>query len=155
MHLIRRVTATGTLLVLASVAGVTPAHAADDTTPVVLSDLSPATISALLGLLLPLIVALLTKYNVAPGVRIWINMLLSAAAGVVGTLVASDGGFAWVTFILATISAFLTSALAYVSVYKPTGAAAGLANKTKGFGVGTPVALADAPEEHPADPQAA
>ena len=92
------------------------AHADDGTTPVVLSDLSPAAVSALLGLILPLIVALLTKYNVAPGVRIWMNLLLSAAASVVGTLVAADGSFAWVTFILSTLTAFLTSALAYVSV---------------------------------------
>lgn len=149
MHIVRRIAATGAVLTLVSVAGAPVASAADDTTPVVLSDLSPATISALLGLLLPLVVALLTKYDVAPGVRIWVNMFLSAAAGAVGTLIASDGGFAWVTFILSSVAAFLTSALAYMGVYKPTGAAAGVASKTASFGFGSSQSLAGVPDEHP------
>lgn len=120
-------------------------------TPLVLSDLSAATVSSLLALFLPLVVALLTKYDVAPTVRIWVNMFLSAAAGAVGTLVASDGGFAWLTFILSSVAAFLTSALTYMAVWKPTGAAQSVAAKTENVGVGTTRSPAATPDSVAAD----
>lgn len=109
-----------------------------DSVPVVLQDLSPASVAAILGLALPALVALLTKYDVVAKVRIWVNMALSALAGAASLIVASDGSYGWTAWLLSSLAAFLTSIIAYVGVYKPTGAAASVAAKTENFGVGTP-----------------
>ena len=106
--------------------------------PVNYSDLSPANVAMLLGLLIPILVSLLAKENVSNGVKIVLNLVLTAAASVVGTLVAPDGShFTWTTFVISWIAAFLTSTLAYLGVYKPAGISGGITSATPNFGVGS------------------
>jgi len=119
-------------------------------------DLENATmISQLLGLAIPFLVALVTKRVASGGLKGVINLLLSAIAGSVTYLVASDGGYDVTGFVNSTVNVFIVSITAYYGVYKPTGVSETVQNKTANIGLGKPeLTTDDAVEvvEVPAEP---
>lgn len=87
------------------------------------------------GGLLPFVTAFLVKVQGRNGVKILINLLLSAVTGLVGTAVVAGG-----TAVLSSTSivnagmTFALSTLAYVGVYKPVRMPEAIPGTNKGFG---------------------
>jgi hypothetical protein len=109
----------------------------------------------LLGLLIPLLTALLTKKLASQGLKAVVTLISSVLLGSIAYLVAADGGYDWEGFVNAFINAFLPAIAAYYGLWKPTGVAGTVANKTARFGVGSPPMLqtSDKGAESVADPE--
>lgn len=94
----------------------------------------------LLGLLIPLLTALLTKKFAAQGTKAVITLVASALLGSIAYLATVDGGYDWAGFVNAFINAFLPAIAGYYGLWKPTGVAGTVAQKTQNFGIGrTPI----------------
>lgn len=104
-------------------------------------DLDPTNLARLLGILVPLLVALVTKKVASQGLKGVLNLLLSAVAGSTAYLVAHDGGYNFEGFFNQTLDAFIASITAYYGLIKPTGLAGTVAEKTANFGFGSPPTL--------------
>lgn len=98
--------------------------------------LTPTTIAALIGLAVPLLVSLLSKSHASDGIKVILNLVLTALGSVALTIVGTDGGFDFPAFINAWVAAFVTSVTAYYGAYKPSGLAPGLQTATGSFGFG-------------------
>lgn len=112
------------------------------------------TVAQLIGLGVPLLVALITKRFASSGLKGVLNLVLSAIAGSATYLVAADGSYDVTGFVNATLNVFLVSIAAYYGVYKPTGVSASIAANTSRFGLGKPVLQTDdtvVPVEIPAE----
>lgn len=101
-------------------------------------DLDPTNLARLLGVLVPLLVALVTKKVASQGLKGVINLFLSAVAGSTAYLIAHDGGYNFEGFFNQTLDAFIASITAYYGLIKPTGLAGTVAEKTANFGLGSP-----------------
>lgn len=89
----------------------------------------------IIGFLIPLVTALVTKSVAAPGLKSVVTTVLSAITAALAVLVAPDGhAFAWQSFINAFINAFVVAIASYHGLWKPTGVAGSLANATRLFG---------------------
>jgi hypothetical protein len=90
--------------------------------PVTVSQLTPQLVAGLIGALIPLLVSLLARTNASPQVKVWINLVLTAALGAVSALVVPiQGGeaeFGWVPFLTAWLYAFITSTISYLGALK-------------------------------------
>ena len=122
-------------------------------------DLENATTTAqLLGLVIPFLVAIVTKKVASSGLKGVLNLVLSAIAGSTVYLVAADGGYDVQGFVNATMNVFIVSIATYYGVTKPTGLTETVQNVTSGFGLGTKptlqtddaVAAIEIPAEHAA-----
>lgn len=106
----------------------TVAFAADTSTedsPTVIWDLSPASVSIIVGFLLPLLVGLVTKVSTPSSVKGVLLLLLSAVSGLLAQAAVEDAGFAVTQEAL--ISAGITFAIGVATHYglwRPTGATA-------------------------------
>ena len=103
----------------------------------------PANAAKLVGLIVPLLVALVTKKIASSGLKGVLNLGLSAIAGSAAYLVAETGGYDLGGFANATINAFVVSIVAYYGVYRPTGVSESVAAKTSDFGLGKPALQTD------------
>jgi len=102
-----------------------------------------ASVSRLLGLLIPLLVALATKKIASSGLKGIVNLVLSAIGGSAAYLIADTGGYDFNGFVNAAINTFVVSIVSYYGVYKPTGVSDTVAVKTSAFGLGKPVLQTD------------
>lgn len=100
--------------------------------------LDAATLTRLLGVLVPLLVAAITKKYASAGLKGFLNLLASVLVGSFAYLVAEDGGYDWTGFVNGSLDTFMTSIIAYYGVLKPTGLAGSVTNATKDFGLGSP-----------------
>jgi hypothetical protein len=95
-------------------------------------------VARLLGVLVPLIVALITKRFASSAVKSIANVVLSALAGVVAPVIAGDKVPNSIGELFnAILNAFIVSIVAYYGLFKPTGATAAVASGTAGFGIGS------------------
>lgn len=94
---------------------------------------NPVEFARVLGLLVPLAVALLTRINASSAVKSVANIALSAVAATVAMIVGADGGWDWGGFFNAWFNAFLTGIVAYYGALKPMGIAPKVAANTPGF----------------------
>jgi len=88
-------------------------------------------ISLLVGTVLPLLVGLLTRQSLNPGVKAAILAALSGVTGVLSQwLEAIDNAraFAWQQAVVAALFTWAVGELSYLRVWKPSGVAAGLQN---------------------------
>lgn len=96
----------------------------------------------LLGILIPLATAIITKQVAASGLKSVVTLVLSILAGTIVYLVSVDGGYAIGGFFNAFMNAFLPAIASYYGFLKPTGIAGSFAATTAGFGIGNPPAPA-------------
>jgi hypothetical protein len=95
-------------------------------------------VARLLGVLVPLLVALITKRFASSAVKSIANLVLSAVAGVVAPIIAGDKLPNSIGEVFnAILNAFIVSIVAYYGLFKPTGAADAVASSTAGFGLGS------------------
>lgn len=95
-----------------------------------------STITILVGTLIPVLVALVTKKVANSGLKGALNATLSVATGVLNVLVA-NGGMADVTAMVnAALLAFTASIVTYYGLLKPTGITGKVQDSTASFGIG-------------------
>ena len=109
---------------------------AADGDPTVVTISTASQIAALIGLLIPLAVSLLAKYNAPNSVRAVLNLVLSAAASVLGLLVSPAGDLDWKAFLGAWLAAVVASVSSYYAAWKPFNTADALGAATADFGFG-------------------
>lgn len=97
--------------------------------------LDVSTLNLIAGLVIPLLVALVSKRVASSGVKGLLNALLSAIAGIIVVGIDNNGAFEANAVLNAGIATFVTSISAYYGIWKPTGVAQGVRNATADFGV--------------------
>lgn len=97
------------------------------------------TIAVLVGVVLPALVALVTKQVASPRVKSIALIALSAAAAVLTPLLGADAVDVETVFI-SFLTIFGTAILSYYGILKPTGITEGIASKVPG-GIGADPAL--------------
>lgn len=102
-----------------------------------------ATLSFLVGTIIPILVALVTRQNASPGVKASVNALLAIVAGVLSTLVADAQGeivtVDLASFATAVGTAWITSVATHFGLLAPagiTGAKGTVQRATADFGIG-------------------
>ena len=90
----------------------------------------------LVGSLIPLVTALLTRFNASSAAKTAVNVTTSLLAGTGGYLLLHDGKASVVALATHAIAAFLASGVTYQNVWKPTMTTQRLGYKTQNFGVG-------------------
>lgn len=115
----------------------------------------PTTVVRILGLLIPILTAVVTKRVASQGLKSVVTLVLSAVTAGVAVLVADDGGWAWQAFVNAFINTFLPAIAMYYGFWKPTGVAGSVAAKTEHFGVGPSPVLETADKGQESPPAAA
>jgi hypothetical protein len=98
--------------------------------------LTPTTVAALIGALVPILVSLLAKSGAPDGVRVALNLAITALASAALTIVGPGDTFALNAFVGSWLTAFVTSISAYYGAYKPTGVAEAVNTATGSFGFG-------------------
>lgn len=93
-------------------------------------------LNVVVGLVIPLLVALLTKSKASSGLKASLNLLLSAIGGVVMAAVQNDGKFLVSEAAVGILTVWLPSIVSYVGLWKPTKVAPALAAATANVGVG-------------------
>lgn len=96
----------------------------------------PTNVVRALGLLIPLLTALVTKKVASQGLKSVVTLVLAAITAGAAVLVADDGGFALNAFVNAFINTFVPAIAFYYGLLKPTGLAGSVANATEFFGFG-------------------
>lgn len=101
-------------------------------------NLSDATnVVRIVGLLIPILTAVVTKHVASQGLKATVTTVLSALTAAVSVLVAADGhSFAWQAFVNAFVNTFIPAIALYYGFWKPTGLAGSVAAATKSFGLG-------------------
>lgn len=99
------------------------ADSASPASPVVVQQLTPQMVAGLIGLLVPVVVSLLARYNASELVKVFLNLALTAITGAVSALVVLDPAtgqatFGWVPFLTAWLFAFVSSTIAYLGALK-------------------------------------
>jgi len=92
----------------------------------------------ILGFLIPVLTALVTKAVTSSGTKAVVTLVSSALLGATAYLVTKDGGYDWEGFVNSFMNAFLPAIAAYYGLWKPTGVAGTVAAATRGFGIGKP-----------------
>jgi hypothetical protein len=109
-----------------------------DTTNTTMFHVDVVTVARLLGILVPILVALLTKRFASPALKAILNLVLSAVAGVVAPLLTGDTlPSSFSALFTGILNAFVISIIAYYGVLKPTGVTGAIAGATENFGVGS------------------
>ena len=102
------------------------------------------TVSRLLGVIVPILVAVLAKSGASTQVKVWLNVVAAAILGAIAPVLAGATDYTFAMLINSVINTFLVSVAAYFGVFKPTGAADAIQQKTGTFGIG---AVAEDPAE--------
>lgn len=101
--------------------------------------LDPIVYSAIGGVLIPVLTALVTKLNASGGVKATVALFLAAVLGV-ATTIQQQGSttFDWKIAVMSVLSAFLTAGSSYNHLWKPAGDTDTVpgALATKNFGLG-------------------
>jgi len=90
--------------------------------PVASSISSVQVVSILIGTLIPILVALVTRSTAPPGVKAVVNLALSAVTGF-GAEYVNDVNFVWQQALLTTVVTFVVSVATYYGLWKPTNVA--------------------------------
>lgn len=98
-----------------------------------------ASVSLILGAIVPFLVGLVTKKWASSGVKAAANVVLSVAAGVLACIVQANGAVTLGQVTTAAFEALTASGVLYVSVYKPMGLTQKVQNLAPGVGLGKPV----------------
>lgn len=95
-------------------------------------------VTMLIGLGIPLLVALVTKARLSAPWKVLISLLLTTASGVVASQVgASPPSLSgWAHIALQILMTYLSAAVSYLATWKPSGVAEKLNRSTKDFGFG-------------------
>lgn len=99
---------------------VAPSEDAGD--PVAASISTVQVVSLLVGTLIPILVALVTKSTAQPGVKAVVNLALSAVSGF-GAEYINSAHFVWQQALLTTVVTFVVSVATYYGLWKPTNVA--------------------------------
>jgi hypothetical protein len=78
-------------------------------------------ITLITGVLLPIIVALVTKWDTAPGARAVLLLFLSGAAAVLNSWLATPNGFDWGQAIWGAVTTFIIGVATHFGLWRPTG----------------------------------
>jgi hypothetical protein len=89
----------------------------------------------IISFFLPLLVAVVAKAHAPSWVKGSLHTLFAAVTGALGVLVSAGGDYDWRAFVSAIITALVTSAAAYIALWKHVGVPQ-IAAKTSGFGLG-------------------
>lgn len=99
----------------------------------------PTSVVNMLGILVPLIVAFISKRYASSGLKSVLNVVTSAVVSSLGYLVVASGdGYDLVGFLEAFVGTLIVSIAAYYGVLKPTNLTEAVSVRTKGFGFGSP-----------------
>lgn len=85
--------------------------------------LTAQALSMLVGILLPILVAVVTTRLTHPGAKAMLLALLSAVSGILGEYLAHPSGFDWRVAGLAWLGTFLVAVATHYGLWKPTGVA--------------------------------
>ena len=91
----------------------------------------------LIGSVIPLLTALLTKFSASSTIKAVFSLGLSIGVGVVNTLVAADGKASIGVLAASAITVYLAHGVSYNNLLKPTGLAGSVKNVAPNFGLGT------------------
>ncbi len=91
-------------------------------------------LSVIVGAVVPLVVAILTKENASSRVKSIVNAVLAAVVGGLTTVIHLGGSVSWETTVLDIGLAYAMSGTSYRSMWKPTGIAPALARRTARLG---------------------
>lgn len=95
-------------------------------------------VARLLGLAVPLLVALITKRWASQGLKAILNLVLAAVSGAIAPVLAGNGGPDSIGELFNLIlNSFITSIVVYYGLYKPTGVSAAFADATARVGLGS------------------
>lgn len=98
----------------------------------------PMNVVRVLGLLIPILTALVTKSSATGGQKAVVTLVLSVLASTAVYLVANSGaGYDWAGFVNAFINTFVPAIAAYYGLLKPTNITGNVAAKTAGVGIGS------------------
>jgi len=86
------------------------------------------------GVIVPILVALLTKMRAPSSVKAVVNAFLSAVAGALATVIPGD--WQWKPFAVAALSTWAVSVATYFGLWKPTGVSATVQQATTNVGLG-------------------
>jgi len=89
------------------------------------------------GTFIPIVVALVTKWKTSSGVKAVVNGLLAAVAGAVAVATQANGVVNVRNTVGAIALAWLTSVATYYGLWKPTGIANAVGEKTQNVGIGS------------------
>ena len=106
---------------------------AQDTTLVVVNR-QQGLITLVSVMVIPMLVAVLTRAQASAGLKSILNVLLSALASVLQQLI--PGTFEWVPFFVNWLVTFVFNVGVYYGFYKPTQVAPALNRSTGSFGIG-------------------
>lgn len=101
-------------------------------------ELDVLTLSLLVGTVVPLLVALVTKARASSTVKGVANLVLSFLAGGLAYLAANEGSAPWQEVAGAGLGAWTLSGVAFHNLWKPLGTTEAVADATAGVGVGKP-----------------
>lgn len=87
--------------------------------PVASSISSVQVVSLLIGTLIPIVVALVTKSTASPGTKAVVNLALSAVSAF-GAEYVNSVNFVWQQALLTTVTTFAVSVATYYGLWKPT-----------------------------------
>ena len=96
-----------------------------------------AVVARLIGLFVPILVALITKRWAGAGVKGVTNFVASMVLGGVVYMVDESGDYDWQGFVNGAFNVFVVSIAAYYGVLKPSGTTQAVANKTANVGIGS------------------
>lgn len=92
-----------------------------DETPVAPDAISGSQyLSALVGVVLPILVALVTRHATSPAIKSLLLLLLSAVSSVL-TEALNDAAFNWQQSIFGAVLTFIVGFATYLGLWKPTG----------------------------------
>ena len=94
-----------------------------------------ATWAFLGGTIVPILVGILTKIDAHPGIKGFLNVVLSAVAGLVATAIAQDGVLTQAA-IVAGFMSFVASIGVYYGFLKPAGVTDAVQSSTSKVGIG-------------------
>jgi len=92
-------------------------------------------ISVVGGVVVPILVGVVTKLRASSGLKSILNAALSAITGAVGAGQVEDG-WSFKVFVVSWAITFAISIASYYGLYKPTGIAPAMQERTAGFGLG-------------------
>jgi hypothetical protein len=92
-------------------------------------------ISMLSGVVIPILVAVVTKMSAGSHVKAIANAFLCAVSGALATVI--PGAWDWASFGIAALSTWAVSVASHYGLWKPTGASGTVQTATAGVGIGT------------------
>lgn len=111
--------------------------------------MSQLVITFLVGLVLPALVAFVTKETLPQWIKSLILLFLSTVAGVISGLAASPPAswHQWQAVLVAIFVTFVSAAASDHSLWTPSGALSAISSRTRGFGIGAQPREASMPHE--------